>query len=125
MSLDAIGIVSKDIAQSVKFYKLLGVDLKVTGGADHLEGSTPSGVRIMLDSVTLMKSLNPSWQVPTGSGITLCFKQSTPGQVDDVFHKVIEAGFKEAKAPWDAFWGQRYASVVDPDGNQIDIFAIL
>jgi hypothetical protein len=27
--------------------------------------------------------------------------------------------------PWDAFCGQRYACVLDPDGNQIDLFADL
>ena len=25
--------------------------------------------------------------------------------------------------PFDAFWGQRYAQVKDPDGNPVDIFA--
>ncbi|MCZ6462364.1 MAG: glyoxalase, partial [Actinobacteria bacterium] len=25
----------------------------------------------------------------------------------------------------DAFWGQRYATVLDPDGNAIDLFAPL
>jgi uncharacterized glyoxalase superfamily protein PhnB len=29
------------------------------------------------------------------------------------------------KEPWDAFWGQRYAAVGDPDGNLIDLFAPL
>jgi uncharacterized glyoxalase superfamily protein PhnB len=28
-------------------------------------------------------------------------------------------------APWDAFWGQRYATVLDPDGNSVDLFAAL
>lgn len=27
--------------------------------------------------------------------------------------------------PSDAFWGQRYATVHDPDGNPIDLFAPL
>ncbi|MFL6036949.1 MAG: glyoxalase, partial [Gaiellaceae bacterium] len=27
--------------------------------------------------------------------------------------------------PFDAFWGQRYATVVDPDGNAVDLFAPL
>ena len=27
--------------------------------------------------------------------------------------------------PWDAFWGQRYAQVKDPDGNVVDLFAPL
>jgi uncharacterized glyoxalase superfamily protein PhnB len=42
-----------------------------------------------------------------------------------VFRKVVAAGFKAKKEPWDAFWGQRYASVVDPDGNSVDLFAPL
>lgn len=26
-------------------------------------------------------------------------------------------------SPWNADWGQRYAVVLDPDGNGIDLFA--
>ena len=33
-----------------------------------------------------------------------------------------ETGIKE---PWDAFWGQRYAQVRDPDGNPVDLYAPL
>lgn len=124
MSLDAVGIISKDIQKSIKFYNILGVVLEKVGD-DHFEGATPSGVRIMLDSVDLVKKINPSWEEPTGSGIVLCFKQKSPEKVDELFSKVTEAGFKSIKAPWDAFWGQRYSSVQDPDGNQIDIFAPL
>jgi uncharacterized glyoxalase superfamily protein PhnB len=29
------------------------------------------------------------------------------------------------KEPWDAFWGQRYAVVADPDGNHVDLYAPL
>ncbi len=125
MSLDAIGIVSKNMEQAVKFYEILGVSLKEIGGPDHLEGTTPSGVRIMLDSASLIKKINPDWVEPVGSGIVLCFKQEAPASVNELFSKVTEAGFKSVKAPWDAFWGQRYSSVQDPDGNQIDIFASL
>jgi len=31
----------------------------------------------------------------------------------------------ESEEPWDAFWGQRYAIVRDPDGNGVDLFAPL
>lgn len=124
MSLDAIGIASRDIQKSVKFYELLGVSLKEVGD-EHYEGTTPSGVRIMLDSYSLMKKINSKWVEPVGSGVILCFKQKSSEEVDVLFSKVINAGFKGIKEPWDAFWGQRYSSVQDPDGNQIDIFAQL
>ncbi|VAX19652.1 hypothetical protein MNBD_NITROSPINAE03-1069 [hydrothermal vent metagenome] len=125
MSLDAIGIVSGDIQKSIDFYGILGISLAEAGGPGHYEGATPSGVRLMLDSVDLMKKINPDWQMPDGSGIVLCFKQDSPEKVDELFKKIADAGFEIVKDPWDAFWGQRYASVKDPDGNQIDLFAPL
>ena len=125
MSLDAIGIVSRNIARSTQFYALLGVNMEEKGGSDHYEGSTPSGVRLMLDSVELVKQLHPGWTQPTGTAMVLCFVQPSAKAVDELHARIVAAGFKSATAPWDAFWGQRYCSVLDPDGNQIDIFAAL
>ena len=125
MSLDAIGIVSRDMKRSITFYGMLGLELQEVGGADHWEGMTESGVRIMLDSVELVKKLDPDWVEPEGVGIVLCFKQASPADVDKTYDRIIQANFKGKKSPWDAFWGQRYASVQDPDGNQVDLFAQL
>ncbi len=125
MSLDAIGIISADLQKSVEFYKLLGIELKEAGGAEHLEGKTETGLRIMIDSVELMKKINPQWIKPIGVGIVLCFKQESANTVNELYAKIVESGFKSSKEPWDAFWGQRYSSVLDPDGNQIDLFAEL
>jgi catechol 2,3-dioxygenase-like lactoylglutathione lyase family enzyme len=125
MSLDAVGIVSSDPARSVAFYKLLGIELKRGGDHEHYEGSTPSGVRVMLDSVALMQQLVPGFQKPSGSGVVLCFKQPSRQAVDALYERITSSGFQGRKAPWDAFWGQRYACVLDPDGNQIDLFAAL
>lgn len=58
-------------------------------------------------------------------GIVSCFKQDTAEKVDELYAQIIKAGFKGLKTSYNAFWGQRYASVLDPDGNQIDIFAQL
>ncbi|MBF0422986.1 MAG: VOC family protein [Magnetococcales bacterium] len=123
--LDAIGIVSRNIERSVSFYGILGMKFIAVGGEEHWEGMTPSGVRFMLDAVELVKRLDPGWVAPTGVGIILCFKQESATEVDALFARVTEAGFDGLREPWDAFWGQRYASVRDPDGNQIDLFASL
>lgn len=45
--------------------------------------------------------------------------------VDATYARVTAAGYPGARAPWDAFWGQRYAQVCDPDGNLVDLFAPL
>ena len=125
MSLDAVGIVSDHLKESIRFYEILRVcfsDVKEDEG--HLEGQTKN-IRIMLDSSDLMRKINPEWVKPKGSGVILCFKQDTPKRVDELYAQIIKAGFKGLKSPYDAFWGQRYSSVLDPDGNQIDIFASL
>lgn len=125
MSLDAIGIVSSDLQKTVKFYELLGISLVPVGGDEHLEGSTTSGVRIMVDSIELMKKVNPKFTISQGVGIVLCFKQKTSENVDALCSSLISSGAEVVKKPWDAFWGQRYCSILDPDGNQIDLFADL
>jgi predicted lactoylglutathione lyase len=124
MKLDAIGIVSKDLKESVRFYRLLGFDF-AGSNEDHLEAVTKTGFRVMLDSEELMKKLNPSWVEPAGQGMVLAFLCESPEDVDQMFRKITSSGFKGHKEPWDAFWGQRYASVLDPDGNSVDLFAPL
>jgi len=44
---------------------------------------------------------------------------------DDVYAQAVEAGFHGDKEPWDAFWGQRYAQVRDPDGVTVALYAAL
>lgn len=125
MNIDAIGVICENIQQSIRFYELFGLKLKREGEGDHWEALTPSGLRLMLDSTTLIKELNPDWTPSKGSGIVMCFKVETAQEVDTLYAKITQAGHSGIKEPWDAFWGQRYASVADPDNNQIDIFANL
>jgi predicted lactoylglutathione lyase len=124
MKLDAIGIVSKDLKKSVKFYSLLGLEFPESN-EDHIEAVTESGIRVMLDSETLIKSISPGWVRPAGQTMAMAFLCDSPESVDETFKQVVAAGFKAGKEPWDAFWGQRYASVIDPDGNSVDLFAPL
>jgi len=126
MILDAIGIVSSNLEKTKDFYKILDLDLKQFENSDHYEAVTNSGLRIMVDSEELMKSINPNWKRGQGSPpMSLCFKQESPESVDEIYAKFKAAGFDCSKAPWDAFWGQRYAVVLDPDKNQVDLFAEL
>jgi Glyoxalase/Bleomycin resistance protein/Dioxygenase superfamily. len=123
-SLDAIGIVSSNIAASIGFYRLLGLDLPDTT-EDHVEATTAGGLRVMLDNVELMKQLNPEWVAPAGNPISLAFLCASPQEVDEVYAMVVAAGHRGRTAPWDAFWGQRYATILDPDSNAVDLFAPL
>ena len=124
MGLDAIGIVSTDLERSLHFYRLLSVGFARSEDSEHFEAPPTGGVRLMLDSVALVQKFEPEFKKVRGTGLSLCFKQESRKKVDEVYAAVtVQAGFQGQKAPWDAFWGQRYACVLDPDGNQIDLFA--
>ena len=123
MSFDAIGLVAADWEKSIRFYRLLGIDFVGATGHEHFEAKTSSGLRLLLDSVALIQKFEPGFVKVRGTGVSLCFKQETPEKVDELYAAITNAGFEGKKAPWDAFWGQRYACVLDPDGNQIDLFA--
>ena len=123
-SLNAIGIISKDLGASVRFYRLVGVAFADPSG-DHVEATLPNGLRLMLDDLTLIKQLDPKWTPPAGHRMSLAFECASPAEVDAVHAKLTTAGHASKMAPWDAPWRQRYAQVLDPDGNVVDLFAAL
>jgi len=123
--LAAVGIVTRNAAEAVRFYRLLGIDVPEPEG-DHLDVTLPNGLRLMWDSEELMKQIDPDREEPQGGDrISLAFDCGSPGEVDATHGKIVEAGFRSKAEPYDAFWGQRYATVVDPDGNAVDLFAAL
>jgi uncharacterized glyoxalase superfamily protein PhnB len=123
--LNAIGIVASDIATSIRFYRTLGLDMPETPEEGHLEVTMSSGVRLMLDSEEVVRSFQPEWSRETGNQLSLAFECSSPREVDEVYARVTDAGFEGEKEPWDAFWGQRYALLRDPDGVEVNLYAPL
>ena len=123
-NLAAIGLVTNDMSESVRFYRLLGVDVPDPDD-DHLDVVLPGGMRLMWDTLDLIRKLDPEWVPPVGQRMALAFECASPAEVDATYKRVVDAGFLSKKEPWDAFWGQRYAQVVDPDDNVVDLFAQL
>lgn len=124
--LDAVAVTSTDMARTVAFYELLGFTFPAWGPDDkHVEPmSKPGEVRLMIDTAGLMQDLTGSAPTPPNhaSFALLC---DSPAEVDALAATLEAAGHTLTVAPWDAFWGQRYATVRDPDGYQIDLFANL
>jgi catechol 2,3-dioxygenase-like lactoylglutathione lyase family enzyme len=123
--LDVIGIVVKDMAQSLSFYRRLGLAAPASADTEpHVEITLPGGLRLALDTQETIRSFDPEWQSPSGGHrMSLGFRCDTAAEVDRVYGELIGQGYEGHKEPWDAFWGQRYAEVLDPDGNTIDLFA--
>ena len=123
--LNAIGIVAADLARTIRFYRLLGVDVPEPTDDGHIEARLPNGVRLMFDREDVIRSFRPEWKRETGNQISLAFECASPADVDELYARVVEAGFHGEKEPWDAFWGQRYALLADPDGVEVNLFAPL
>lgn len=124
--LDAVGVTSRDMKKTVAFYALLGFRFPAFTDEDqHVEAEGPPGaVRLMIDDAELAKSLIGEDPRP-GNGSAFALLYDSPGAVDAAAASVDGAGFSVIAQPWDAFWGQRYATVADPDGYKVDLFAPL
>jgi uncharacterized glyoxalase superfamily protein PhnB len=123
---DMVGIIVRDMAAALRFYRLL--ELNIPNGVEgepHVEVITPNGYRIAWDNLEMIKSIDPDWIEPVGQRMSLAFKCDSPAEVDALYQRIVASGYAGHKQPWDAFWGQRYATVVDPDGNHVDLFAPL
>lgn len=127
--LDAVGLIVGDLRRSVRFYRSLGVPFPE--GAEesehgHAEAHLTGGFRLLLDTEAVIASFDPAWRPPSGDPrVSVAFRCAGPEMVDGLYARAIESGGHGHNEPWDAFWGQRYAQLRDPDGNGVDLYADL
>ncbi len=87
--------------------------------------SNIGGIRLMFDTEETIRSFQPGWN-GTGSGrLSLAAECGSPADVDRLHDELSGLGSGSHLAPFDAFWGQRYATVLDPDGVVVDLYAAL
>ena len=121
----AVEITARDLKRSLDFYRLLGLAVPDVDGP-HVEVELPGGNRLLFDTEETIKGMHPGWTPPTSAGrVALAFGLSSASDVDAVFEKLTVAGHPGTLKPFDAPWGQRYATVEDPDGTSVDLFAPL
>lgn len=123
---DHIGIIVSDMAKSLAFYRLLGLDVPPEADEQgHVEVALPGGLRLGFDTEAVIRSFSDG-PIPSGPGrINIGFVCPDAAAVDALHARVVAAGYGSAIAPFDAPWGQRYATVVDPDGTGVDLFTPL
>ena len=122
-----IEIVVADMARALAFYRLLGLDIPAEADTEpHVDVALPGGMRLAFDTEATIASFHPAWTAPTGGGrVSLAFALPDPAAVDAAYAQLTGSGYHGELAPFDAFWGQRYATVHDPDGTGVDLLAPL
>jgi catechol 2,3-dioxygenase-like lactoylglutathione lyase family enzyme len=125
MKLNALGILCSNLEASLAFYRMLGVQLPTYNPDEgHYSAELGGGIRLMLDSHEVAASFIADFQPPTGNDlVSLAVEFDSPDDVDHTYAAITTAGYVGVRGPFDAFWGQRYATVADPDGNQVDLYA--
>jgi catechol 2,3-dioxygenase-like lactoylglutathione lyase family enzyme len=126
-TFDQIGIVVSDMAKSLAFYRRLDLDIPAEADSEpHVDVTLAGGLRLAWDTVGTIQSFDPEWSPPAGGPpVGLAFLCADPAEVDSTYAALVDAGYHGHKEPWDAFWGQRYAIVHDPDRNSVELFARL
>ena len=113
--------------RTLAFYRLLGLDIPAEADtAPHVEVPLPGGLKLAFDTEATITSFHPSWKPtpgrgPGGPGV----RAARPGGRRRRVRAAHGGGYQSELEPFDAFWGMRYATVLDPDGTGIDLFALL
>jgi catechol 2,3-dioxygenase-like lactoylglutathione lyase family enzyme len=124
--LNTVGVVVRDMPKALGFYRLLGLSVPTEqDDQPHVEFTDDNGYSIGFVTEAMVRQTDPTWNDAAGHRINLQFKCDEPSEVDATHARLIDAGHASHQAPWDAFWGQRFARVIDPDGNVVNIFAEL
>src|SRR4029079_15558560 len=118
-------IATKDLQRALGFYRLLGLDVPESDGP-HVEVELPGGNRLAFDDEESIAGMHPGWRrAPQQGRVAVAVAVSDPAHVDALFEKVTAAGHPGPLKPFDAPWGQRYATVTDPDVTSVDFFCPL
>ncbi len=127
LRLTIVELVVSDMAATLAFYRRLGLDVPPEADDQpHVDADLGGGIRLAWDTDGTIRSFDPSWSPPAGGHrVALGFACDSPAAVDAAWTDLTGAGYEGHLAPWDAFWGMRYAVVHDPDGTPVDLFAPL
>lgn len=123
--LDQVNIVVSDMDASVRFYRLLGLDIPDSDPAwqAHHRTARSEGVDIDLDSREFAKKWNAGSRGASANSTVLGFRLPSRAAVDETFMRIVTAGYASQQEPYDTFWGATYAIVEDPDGNPVGLMS--
>ncbi len=122
-----VNLVVKDMDATVAFYRRLGIEIGDAGPgweAHHREAAMPGGFKLDFDSEINAKQWNEGWRSQSAGAVgVLGFRVASRDVVDELYAELTNAGYRGQQAPYDAFWGARYAVVEDPDGNAVGLMS--
>jgi uncharacterized glyoxalase superfamily protein PhnB len=124
--LHTIGIIAADMKKTLDFYRILGLEIpEGLEGEDNVDVKISDAITLGFLSEALARHADSKFQTPVGQSMNLQFECSSASEVDATFQRLIDHQYEGYAEPWDAFWGQRFARIKDPDGRVVNLFAQL
>ena len=122
-----VNLVVKNMDATVAFYRRLGLEIPDTEPgwqAHHRTAAMPSGLELEFDSDEFAQQWNAGWPSRSEGAVgVLGFRVPSRDAVDELHAELTSAGYRSQQAPYDTFWGARYAIVEDPDGNAVGLMS--
>lgn len=129
-----LNIVSENLTASIEFYRRLGVEIpqgsvwETETGIHHANSEDEvdgSSFAIDFDSAAFAAIWNAGWsrRDDLSGRVVVGFEVATREAVDERFTDLTNAGYAGLQAPYDAFWGARYAIVEDPNGIAVGLMS--
>jgi catechol 2,3-dioxygenase-like lactoylglutathione lyase family enzyme len=119
--LGQINLVVGDMDATVAFYRTLGLEIDAEAGAAHVEVPLEPGVHLEFDTADSVALWDARWDGTTGGSAVIGIQLRSGAAVDEAVAALEAAGHQVHQAPYDAFWGARYAIVDDPDGYPVGL----
>lgn len=122
-----VNLIVEDMAGMVDFLRTLGLDApdpSSVGGSGGLHVGVPmlNGSYVQLDNDATARIFHDGWRNgQSNSSVILGFSVETRDDVDRIYHAVVGAGYESQQAPYDAYWGVRYAIVAAPNGVEVAV----
>jgi uncharacterized glyoxalase superfamily protein PhnB len=129
-TLNQLNIVSGNPEASIAFYRRLGLDIpdqrvwRTATGVHHVSAEG-AGIDFDLDSATFAQVWNTGWRGARdlAGRVVVGLRVASREEVDRLHGEMIAAGYRALQAPYDAFWGARYAVIEDPDGVAVGLMS--
>ncbi|OTN88043.1 hypothetical protein A5819_000494 [Enterococcus sp. 7E2_DIV0204] len=121
MKLDMVGIIVESMEEAILFYERFGFEALGEKEAAYVELNN-EGMRISLNTKKMIEGVYGYPPKSTGDKIELAFICDSPAEIDRLCGKMKGFGYELFREPWQAFWGQYYAIIKDPDGNLLSLF---
>lgn len=119
----AVAIAVSDMEKSLRFYRSLGLEFAQEDPRHH-HCISPGSIPFMLNDDSLMPMMGVKEPMGENGRASLAVRCADAEEVDRIYGIAASDGYGLAP-PWDAFWGQHYAVIRDPDGTRIDLYCLL